>query len=174
MTPSKVVAHSGSSQHMPRRKPRRFSWARLSDEKLLQVRLKDLKVTVEGTWLERCVRQLQEELEERGIRIKPHFWISEEWFSPSDTPGIAIRLDVSLDHAHTDLVPQQGQALFEETGLAGTRAAGQSHGEDAVAVEELAILLGQIAVPFQDPLFNCDYLCHPPPLCCSGAARPHP
>ena len=75
---------------MPRRPKRRFHWSRLSEEKLLQVRLKDLKVTVEGTWLERCVRTLHDELDGRGIRFKPHVWISDEWFSPSDTPGIAI------------------------------------------------------------------------------------
>ena len=27
---------------------------------------------------------------ERGLRIRPHAWISNEWFSPDDTPGIAI------------------------------------------------------------------------------------
>ena len=75
---------------MKRRPTRRFPWSRLSEEKLLQVQLKDLKVTVEGTWLERCVRTLHEELDRRGIRFKPHVWISDEWFSPSDTPGIAI------------------------------------------------------------------------------------
>jgi hypothetical protein len=73
-----------------RRKKRRFPWSRLREDKLLQVRLKDLKVQVKGTWLERCVRQLHKELDERGIRFKPHVWISDEWFSPSNTPGIAI------------------------------------------------------------------------------------
>src|SRR5262245_1585512 len=34
---------------MPRRK---FAWAALPDEQLLGLRLKDLKVTVDGTWLE--------------------------------------------------------------------------------------------------------------------------
>jgi Putative zinc-binding metallo-peptidase len=70
--------------------PRRFAWAALSDDELLQLRLKDLKVTVEGTWLERCLRDLNDELAERGLRIRPHAWISNEWFSPDDTPGIAI------------------------------------------------------------------------------------
>jgi hypothetical protein len=70
--------------------PRRFAWAALSDDELLQLRLKDLKVTVEGTWLERCLRDLYDELAERGLRIRPHAWISNEWFSPDDTPGIAI------------------------------------------------------------------------------------
>src|SRR5262245_40979552 len=75
---------------MPRRLPRRVSLSRLSEAKLLQLRLKDLKVKVEGTWLERCVRNLHDELDQRGIRFKPHVWISDEWFSPADTPGIAI------------------------------------------------------------------------------------
>ena len=70
--------------------PRRFAWARLPDEDLLQVRLKDLKVTVEGTWLQRCLDDLHEELDQRGLRVRPHAWISSEWFSPDDTPGIAI------------------------------------------------------------------------------------
>src|SRR5262245_34193913 len=72
---------------MPRR---RFAWASLPDEELLNLRLKDLKVTVEGTWLEDCLGRLHEELEERGIRVRPHAWISSEWFSPEGTPGIAI------------------------------------------------------------------------------------
>src|SRR5258708_24244565 len=72
---------------MPRRT---FAWAALPDEQLLGLRLKDLKVTVEGTWLEGCLGSLHEELEERGIRARPHAWISSEWFSPEHTPVIAI------------------------------------------------------------------------------------
>lgn len=70
--------------------PRKFAWASLPDDKLLELRLKDLKVTVESTWLEGCLRDLHDELDQRGLRIKPHAWISDEWFSPHDTPGIAI------------------------------------------------------------------------------------
>jgi hypothetical protein len=68
----------------------RFAWASLPDEQLLQVRLKDLKVTVEGTWLEDCLLTLQDELAERDIRVRPHAWISSEWFSPENSPGIGI------------------------------------------------------------------------------------
>ncbi len=70
--------------------PRRFAWTSLPDEQLLQLRLKDLKVSIERTWLARCLRDLHGELEQRGLRIRPHAWISNEWFSPDDTPGIAI------------------------------------------------------------------------------------
>ncbi len=70
--------------------PRKFAWAALPDAELLQLRLKDLGVTVEGTWLEGCLGDLNAELDARGIRIRPHAWISDEWFSPDTTPGIAI------------------------------------------------------------------------------------
>ena len=52
--------------------------------------LSSLRVTVDGTWLQDCVSSLHEELEERDIRLRPHAWISSEWFSPDSTPGIAI------------------------------------------------------------------------------------
>jgi hypothetical protein len=69
---------------------RKYAWETLSDEQLLERRLSSLKVTVEGTWIEDCVKALHEELEQRGIRLRPHTWISSEWFSPDNTPGIAI------------------------------------------------------------------------------------
>src|SRR5438876_1268081 len=72
---------------MPRRK---YAWERLSDEQLRKHRLSSLRVAVEGTWLEDCLRALYEEFEERGIRLRPHAWISSEWFSPANVPGIAI------------------------------------------------------------------------------------
>jgi hypothetical protein len=70
--------------------PRKFAWASLPDEQLLRLRLKDLDVTVEGTWLAGCVKDLHDELDQRGLKIQPHAWISNEWFSPDNTPGIAI------------------------------------------------------------------------------------
>ena len=72
---------------MPRQK---YAWESLSNEQLLQRRLSGLRVTVEGTWLEDCLGALHTEMEERGLRLRPHAWISSEWFSPDNTPGIAI------------------------------------------------------------------------------------
>jgi hypothetical protein len=62
----------------------------LPDNELLKLRFKNLKVTIAGTWLERCLDELYAELGQRGLRIRPHAWVSNEWFSPDDTPGIAI------------------------------------------------------------------------------------
>jgi hypothetical protein len=69
---------------------KKFAWASLPEEDLLKLRFKDLKVTIEGTWLEDCLTSLHEEFEQRGIRVRPHAWISSEWFSPDSTPGIAF------------------------------------------------------------------------------------
>ena len=48
------------------------------------------EVGIRGTWLDDCLNDLYRELRKKGVRIKPHAWISDEWFSPDNTPGIAI------------------------------------------------------------------------------------
>ena len=70
--------------------PRRFAWTSWPDDRLLQLRLKDLGVAIEGTWLERCLGDLHDELDQRALRIRPYAWLSDEWFSPEAAPGIAI------------------------------------------------------------------------------------
>jgi hypothetical protein len=63
---------------------------RLSDDALLDLRLCDLNVKIERTPIARCVRRLHDELEARDIHLRPHVWLSSEWFSPDGIPGIAI------------------------------------------------------------------------------------
>jgi hypothetical protein len=92
--------------------PSRFAWARLPDEELLQLRIKDLKVTVEGTWLEGCLDDIKRELEQRHIDIQPHAWISDEWFSADVTPGIAIPFYL----AHPRLMRLERKMIFEVEG----------------------------------------------------------
>jgi hypothetical protein len=65
-------------------------WTQLSDEQLLKLRLCDLRLDLRRTPLQRCVERLYEELDERGIRFRPHVWLAEEWFSPDGVPGIAV------------------------------------------------------------------------------------
>ena len=75
---------------MPRKKKRAPRWANWSDRELLELRFKDLGLAIEGSWVEEHVARLYEELDRRGIRFRPHVWISTEWFSPDGVPGIAI------------------------------------------------------------------------------------
>jgi Putative zinc-binding metallo-peptidase len=61
-----------------------------SDDHLLSLRMCDLGVDVEGTWLAECVAQLCADLKRRDIGFCPHTWLSHDWFSPDGVPGIAI------------------------------------------------------------------------------------
>jgi len=66
-------------------------WVGLSDDELLNVRLCDLGLLIEGTDLEQRIGQLRSELRARGLRrFRIHFWLSDEWFTPDGVPGIAI------------------------------------------------------------------------------------
>jgi Putative zinc-binding metallo-peptidase len=74
------------------RRPRaaRYAWETLSDDQLLSLRFCDLKLKVQGTDLQDAILRLYRELEMRGIRFRPHYWLAQEWFSPDGIPGIAI------------------------------------------------------------------------------------
>lgn len=79
----------------PRPRPRRgrllrYAWETLSDDQLLSLRFCDLGLRIAGTELERAIERLYAELATRGIRFRPHCWLSQEWFSPDGIPGIAI------------------------------------------------------------------------------------
>ena len=94
---------------------RRFPWATWSNERLLQLRIKDLGLTIEGTWLAPRIDELYETLERRGFRLRPHIWLSEEWFSPQGVPGFAIPFYL----AHPRLIRLERSQMLDVEG--GTR-----------------------------------------------------
>ena len=65
-------------------------WVHYDDERLLDVRMCDLGVTLEGSGLEPRLDQLRSELAERGLEFRPHVWLSADWFCPDGVPGFAI------------------------------------------------------------------------------------
>jgi len=65
-------------------------WTTLGDERLLDLRFCDLDARVEGSAIEPLVQEVWGELEQRGLKFRPHVWVSTEWFSPDGVPGIAI------------------------------------------------------------------------------------
>jgi hypothetical protein len=66
------------------------AWANYPDDRLLDVRLRDLGLRIEGTAVEAQVHRLHEELAARGLLLRPRCWISLDWFSPDGVPGIAL------------------------------------------------------------------------------------
>jgi len=65
-------------------------WVDWPDEKLLDLRLCDLDLHIEGTDLEVRIGELYRDLENSHISFRPFFWLSNEWFSPDDVPGVAV------------------------------------------------------------------------------------
>jgi hypothetical protein len=74
----------------PRLARARRSWLELGDRELLDARLCDLELSIEDSPLCARVERLYFELESRGLRFRPHVWLSTSWFSPDGVPGIAI------------------------------------------------------------------------------------
>ncbi|MBJ20575.1 MAG: hypothetical protein GY910_02345 [bacterium] len=70
--------------------PRARAWEKCTNQDLLEWRLCDLGLSLDGTWLESPIERLHDELRARNLRVQPHCWLSEEWFSPEGVPGIAI------------------------------------------------------------------------------------
>jgi hypothetical protein len=62
----------------------------LSTFALLKVRLCDLNLDMNDAAIQNGLRQLYDELRQRGLRFRPHVWISTSWFSPYGIPGFAI------------------------------------------------------------------------------------
>ena len=103
------MVNKPKSNNRPNHEPR---WARLSDEELLDVRICDLDLTIAGTAIEPRVRQLYQELEERNLRFSPPCWLSDEWFTPNDVPGIAIPFYL----AHPRLAKLEDHQMLEVEG----------------------------------------------------------
>ncbi len=59
-------------------------------EKLLQRKIDELGLKLEGTRLEKIVERLYEDLERARIRFKPRVYLSDEWGCPEGVPIIGI------------------------------------------------------------------------------------
>ena len=87
-------------------------WTRLGYAELLDVRLCDLELEIEGTALAARLDRLDEELEEAGLRFRPHVWLSSDWFSPDGVPGFAVPFHL----AHPRLLRLEARQMLEAEG----------------------------------------------------------
>ncbi|MGH7656943.1 MAG: putative zinc-binding metallopeptidase, partial [Gemmatimonadales bacterium] len=97
---------------MAQKRARWRAWTRWPDRKLLNVRMRDLDLSIEGTWLEDTVAELYDQLESRRLRLRPHVWLSDEWFSPDRIAGIAIPFYL----AHPRLMRLERSQMIEVEG----------------------------------------------------------
>jgi hypothetical protein len=73
-----------------RKKSPEYRWADYDDDALLKLRFSSLRLRLRDSLVWPDVERLFEELERRGIRFRPHVWMSTEWFSLDGIPGFAV------------------------------------------------------------------------------------
>ncbi len=103
---------SGTTIHSRSKPVNRTDWPDLPEADLLDVRLCDLGLSIDGSWLEARVSQLNAELAARGLTFQPHFWLSAEWFTPDGVPGVAIPFYL----AHPRLMKLEESQMLEVEG----------------------------------------------------------
>ncbi len=97
----------------PRRRPRAEPWwATLPTEQLLEVRLCDLDLHVEGTALQARIDRLYDELARAGLVFRPYVWLSTEWFTPERSTGFGVPFYL----AHPRLARLEHHMMFEAEG----------------------------------------------------------
>ena len=87
-------------------------WPALPDEQLLDVRMADLPIQIEGTTLGDRIAQLREELAARQLHFSLHFYLSDEFYTPDGSSSIAIPFYL----AHERLARLEEAQMFEVEG----------------------------------------------------------
>ena len=87
-------------------------WEELPLDELLDVRISDLALEIEGTALGARVRRLHDELGRAGLRWRPYVWLSSDWFAPDGSTGFAIPFFL----AHPRLVRLERREMLEVEG----------------------------------------------------------
>ena len=62
----------------------------MSDSELLNTPIRAFNFDFENLPFKDCFEELSLELKSHGILFEPHFWFSDDWFSPSGIPGIGV------------------------------------------------------------------------------------
>ncbi|MHB8875795.1 MAG: putative zinc-binding metallopeptidase [Myxococcaceae bacterium] len=68
---------------------------------LLQARIKDLKLHLAGTPLEKYLQQLYSELDGKGLSLRPDAYLSDQWGCPSGVPVIGIPFYLADQNLHS-------------------------------------------------------------------------
>jgi hypothetical protein len=102
---SAVVAAHRASGFEPK-------WADWPEERLLDLRMCDLGVTIRQSGLNVFIRELHKELTQHGVRFRPYFWLSDDWFTPDGVTGVAIPFYM----AHPRLARLELMQVFEVEG----------------------------------------------------------
>ncbi|MEO7599723.1 MAG: hypothetical protein ABIV50_12370 [Opitutus sp.] len=87
-------------------------WVDLTDELLLEKKISQLGLTIEGTPLQAQVQQLYDELTARGLTFHPTCNVGDEWFVPVGIPAIFVPFFL----VHDRLRHLEGKMMLEVEG----------------------------------------------------------
>ena len=79
-----------AAKKQKKRAAKKFSWATLPKEQLLDLRICDLGLFLEKSPVMARIKRLYKEYEKQHLQFQPHFWLSDDWFCPDHIPGVAI------------------------------------------------------------------------------------
>lgn len=91
---------------------RSINLSRLSEEELLSLRVCELPLNIEGTWLEECVKELYRELEDKGFHFKPLCYLADEWLTPDKEPVVGVPFFL----AHPALIKLEKKMILDAEG----------------------------------------------------------
>ncbi len=86
----------------------------------LETRICDLNLKIKGSRVALWVGEFYEELRLQGFEFKPEVWVSDEWFSPDGSCGIAIpfylldRRLLNLEKSEMGIVEGASKAEFKK------------------------------------------------------------
>jgi len=73
------------------------AWASLSDDELLEQKISQLGLQLDGTPLQPLIQQLYTELSQKGLTFHPPCHVGDEWFVPVGIPAIFIPFFLTHD-----------------------------------------------------------------------------
>jgi hypothetical protein len=84
----------------------------IGDEDLLSIRLSELDLKIEDTWIEECILRLYKDLEDKGLIFRPECYLADEWLCPDGEPVIGIAFFI----AHPRLRKLENKMMLEVEG----------------------------------------------------------
>lgn len=76
------------------------------------MRICDLPLKIDGTWLAECMAQLYSELQEKGIVFRPECYLADEWLTPEGETCIGIPFYL----AHPALIRMEKKFMIDAEG----------------------------------------------------------
>ncbi len=94
------------------KKTKAINWENLTDEEILQMRVRDFNLQVQSSPLEPLIEKLYEELASKNMAFRPPYYLADEWLCPDREPIIGIPFFL----AHPRLKKIEKKIMFEVEG----------------------------------------------------------